>query len=106
IVAMLGALACGSVLAVVLAVVLAPVMAAAQGTRAPAAPVQAAPTQTTPRAPLSLAPSATDVKQREQELEKLRAEQRKAQENEATLKREIEALGDDRRKFNQQIIET
>jgi septal ring factor EnvC (AmiA/AmiB activator) len=48
--------------------------------------------------------SSGNRKQREQELEKLRAEQRKAAENEAQLKREIEALADDRRKFNQQII--
>jgi murein hydrolase activator len=46
------------------------------------------------------------LQQREQELEALRAEQKKALENEAKLKREIEAIGDDRRKFNQQIIDT
>ena len=40
------------------------------------------------------------------ELEALRAEQRKTAENEARLKREIESIGDDRRKFNQQIIDT
>jgi septal ring factor EnvC (AmiA/AmiB activator) len=47
-----------------------------------------------------------DLKRRDQELEALRAEQRKAVETEARLKREIEAIGDDRRKFNQQIIES
>src|SRR5215471_14935852 len=36
----------------------------------------------------------------------LRAEQRRTLENEARLKREIESIGDDRRKFNQQIIDT
>ena len=46
------------------------------------------------------------LRQHERELEALRAEQRKAQENEARLRREIEALADDRRKFNQQIIDT
>jgi septal ring factor EnvC (AmiA/AmiB activator) len=46
------------------------------------------------------------LQQREKELEALRAEQKKALENEARLKREIEAIGDDRRKFNQQIIDT
>ena len=50
--------------------------------------------------------SLDDLKQREQELEGLRTEQKKALENEAKLKREIEAIGDDRRKFNQQIIDT
>src|SRR5262245_3693563 len=56
--------------------------------------------------PPSSPPSLDDLKQREQELEKLRTEQKKALENEAKLKREIEAIGDDRRKFNQQIIDT
>ena len=45
------------------------------------------------------------LKERDKELEALRADQRKASENEAKLKREIEAIGDDRRKFNQQIID-
>src|SRR6516165_8575939 len=43
---------------------------------------------------------------RDKELEALRVEQRKTLEKEARLKREIEAIGDDRRKFNLQIIET
>src|SRR5882757_612935 len=62
-------------------------------------------------APRNETPAASDkqretIKQRDQELEAVRAEQRKALENEAKLKREIEAIGDDRRKFNQQIIDT
>jgi septal ring factor EnvC (AmiA/AmiB activator) len=61
--------------------------------------------------PLDLSPppapaSLEDLKQRDAELEKLRAAQRRTLENEAKLKREIEQIGDDRRKFNQQIIET
>src|SRR5262245_1646725 len=48
---------------------------------------------------------AEALKQREQELEALRTEQRKTLEREAALKREIESIGDDRRKFNQQIID-
>jgi septal ring factor EnvC (AmiA/AmiB activator) len=51
-------------------------------------------------------PSLDTLKQRDKDLEALRAEQRKAVENEARLKREIEAIGDDRRKFNQQMIDT
>jgi septal ring factor EnvC (AmiA/AmiB activator) len=52
-------------------------------------------------------PGALDeLKQRDKELEKLRSEQRRTLENEAKLKREIEQIGDDRRKFNQQIIDT
>ena len=50
--------------------------------------------------------SLDSLKQRDKELEALRAEQRKTLEKEAKLKREIELLGDDRRKFNQQIIDT
>ncbi|MFL6799978.1 MAG: murein hydrolase activator EnvC family protein [Xanthobacteraceae bacterium] len=48
----------------------------------------------------------TDVRdQRGQELEAVRAEQRQILEREASLKHEIELIGDDRRKFNQQIID-
>jgi murein hydrolase activator len=55
----------------------------------------------------SPAPVSLDsLKQRDKELETLRTEQRKTLEKEAKLKREIELMGDDRRKFNQQIIET
>jgi murein hydrolase activator len=50
--------------------------------------------------------SVEALRQHEKELEGLRAEQRKAQENESRLRREIEAIADDRRKFNQQIIDT
>jgi septal ring factor EnvC (AmiA/AmiB activator) len=41
-----------------------------------------------------------------QDLEAIRAEQKKAIEAEARLKREIEAIGDDRRQLNQQLIDT
>src|SRR5262245_19928828 len=50
--------------------------------------------------------SLDTLKTREHELEALRAEQRRTLENEARLKREIESIGDDRRRFNQQLIET
>jgi septal ring factor EnvC (AmiA/AmiB activator) len=50
--------------------------------------------------------SLDSLKQRDKELEGLRAEQRRTLEREARLKREIETIGDDRRKFNQQIIDT
>src|SRR5262245_23857602 len=46
------------------------------------------------------------LKTRDHELEALRAEQRRTLENEARLKREIESIGDDRRRFNQQLIDT
>ncbi len=51
-------------------------------------------------------PSLEGLQQREKELETLRAEQKRTLENEAKLKREIESIGDDRRKFNQQLIDT
>src|ERR1700732_230514 len=51
-------------------------------------------------------PSVEGLRQRDRELEALRTEQRKTLEKEAKLKREIELIGDDRRKFNQQIIDT
>ncbi|MGA7489242.1 MAG: peptidoglycan DD-metalloendopeptidase family protein [Xanthobacteraceae bacterium] len=50
--------------------------------------------------------SVDSLKERDQELERLRTEQRRTLENEAKLKREIESIADDRRKFNQRIIET
>jgi septal ring factor EnvC (AmiA/AmiB activator) len=52
------------------------------------------------------APALDDIQKREKELESLRAEQRRTLENEARLKREIESIGDDRRKFNEQLIGT
>ena len=59
------------------------------------------------QAPVEIPPASLDtLKARDQELEALRAEQRRTLENEARLKREIESIGDDRRKFNQQIIDT
>jgi len=51
-------------------------------------------------------PSLDTLNARERELEGLRAEQRRTLENEARLKREIESIGDDRRRFNQQLIDT
>ena len=50
-----------------------------------------------------LAPSRAE---REQELEALRAEQRKSTELEGKLKGEIDAIGEDRRKLNQALIDT
>ena len=46
------------------------------------------------------------LRQRDQQLEALRGEQRKTAEGEAALKREIEQLGADRRKLNQDLIDT
>src|SRR5437899_1931668 len=68
-----------------------------------AASAQAPPT---PRQAETPPANLDTLKARDQELEALRAEQRRTLENEARLKREIESIGDDRRKFNQQIIDT
>jgi murein hydrolase activator len=46
------------------------------------------------------------LKQREDELKAASERQRKAAENEASLKREIEQIGADRRKLNQDLIDT
>jgi septal ring factor EnvC (AmiA/AmiB activator) len=52
------------------------------------------------------APDPELLRQRDRELQSLRTEQRRTIENESKLRREIEALGEDRRKFNEQLIET
>ena len=46
------------------------------------------------------------LKQREEELKTARDKQRKSAETEATLRREIEQIGADRRKLNQDLIDT
>jgi septal ring factor EnvC (AmiA/AmiB activator) len=53
-----------------------------------------------------LAQSELDaLRQRDQELEAIRLEQKKAAETQAKLKEEIEAIGEDRRKLNQALID-
>lgn len=58
-------------------------------------------------APLSASAQNTvdSLRQREQELEAVRSEQKKAAETEAKLKGEIETIGEDRRKLNQALID-
>jgi murein hydrolase activator len=59
------------------------------------------------RAPTKPWKTDTDaLKQRDQELDAARAQERDSAESQAKLKREIEALGDDRRALNQQLIDT
>jgi len=59
-----------------------------------------------PNVPDASSPSSPEaLKKREQELAALRADQRRSLENEAKLKREIESIGDDRRKLATQLIE-
>jgi murein hydrolase activator len=64
-------------------------------------------TNTKEASPASRDPAALDaLKQRDQELTALRNQQRRALENEAKLKRDIESIAGDRRKFNAQLIES
>jgi septal ring factor EnvC (AmiA/AmiB activator) len=56
--------------------------------------------------PAASEPSATEKAAREQELERLRAEQKKAADNAAKLAAEVEAIGQDRRKLAKTLIET
>ena len=65
----------------------------------PAAAQQAAPTQQ------ATAASPDIIKQREQELEAAREQQRKAAELQQKLKADIAAIGQDRSKLNQQLID-
>src|SRR6478752_3653302 len=51
------------------------------------------------------APSADAIKQREQELEAARAQQKSAAELQEKLKADIAAIGQDRSKLNQQLID-
>ena len=74
------------------------------GALAQTAPAQAPAPQT---APTQAAPSPVDaLKARDQELDAARARQRDLVENQAKLRIEIDALGADRRKFNEQLIDT
>src|SRR5450759_212819 len=56
-------------------------------------------------APQATAPSPDALKQREQELEATRAQQKTAAEAQAKLKADIAAIGQDRSKLNQQLID-
>jgi len=71
----------------------------------PFAAVPWPPTNSGPTAPTPPKPDADALKRRDEELEAARAAQREAAENQAKLRREIEALGDDRRALNQQLID-
>jgi septal ring factor EnvC (AmiA/AmiB activator) len=65
----------------------------------------AASAQTAPQPVQSAAASPDAIKQREQELEAARAEQNRAAEQQARLRAEIAAIGQDRSKLNSQLID-
>ncbi len=71
----------------------------------PVAPTPAAPTaaQTPVAAPQG---DAETVKQHDQELDAVRADERVSAETQAKLRREIETIGENRRALNQQLIDT
>jgi septal ring factor EnvC (AmiA/AmiB activator) len=55
--------------------------------------------------PLAAQSALDALRQRDQELEAIRGEQKKATETQAKLKEEIDAIGEDRRKLNQALID-
>lgn len=79
-------------------------MAQSVMTQAPdAAPTTATPVAATPAT--TTTPSADDIKQRAQELEAARQRQKDAAELQEKLKAEIAAIGQDRSKLNQELID-
>jgi murein hydrolase activator len=58
-----------------------------------------------PSLPLQAQSELDALRQRDQELEAIRIEQKKAAETQAKLKEEIDAIGEDRRKLNQALID-
>jgi septal ring factor EnvC (AmiA/AmiB activator) len=75
----------------------------------PSAFAQTAPAPQIPTNQVPVAPGTSPVdalKARDQELDAARARQRDLVENQAKLRIEIDALGADRRKFNEQLIDT
>lgn len=64
-----------------------------------------APAQTVAPAPQAAAVSPDIIRQREQELQAAREQQRKASEQQEKLKADIAAIGQDRSKLNQQLID-
>ncbi len=55
--------------------------------------------------PLAAQSALDALRQRDQELEAIRGEQKKAADTQAKLKQEIDAIGEDRRKLNQALID-
>ena len=75
--------------------------------QAPASQVPSPSPQSAPETPV--APPQTDadaLKRHDQELDAVRAQERASAESQAKLRREIDAIGDDRRALNQQLIDT
>jgi septal ring factor EnvC (AmiA/AmiB activator) len=77
----------------------------------PASPQTGTTGTTSPETPPAAAPAAKGspkldaLNQREKELQIIRGEQKKAREIESNLRRQVEQIGDDRRKLNRQLID-
>jgi septal ring factor EnvC (AmiA/AmiB activator) len=74
--------------------------------QAPASEVPLRPSTSTPDPAGALQTGADALKQRDQELDAVRAQERTSAESQAKLRREIDAIGDDRHALNQQLIDT
>ena len=71
-----------------------------------APPTDSTPPQQAPAAPAAKgSPKLDALNQREKELQILRGEQKKAREAESNLRRQVDQIGDDRRKLNRQLID-
>jgi septal ring factor EnvC (AmiA/AmiB activator) len=81
-----------------------PVLAAVLAVAAGIASAQSPP-QVPAQAPAAK-PTLEDVRQRDRELEAVRAEQRRSVDAEKRLREEITAIGEDRRKLNQSLIDS
>ena len=77
----------------------------AQTNAATEQPVTTTPAASTAAASTSATPTEDEIKQREQELEAARAQQKSAAELQEKLKADIAAIGEDRSKLNQQLID-
>jgi len=87
----------------------APPAAAARQVPGPAAAPEAPPQAPLPGSAAQPIPHQADtetIKQRDQELDAIRADERASAENQAKLRRQIETIGEDRRTLNQQLIDT
>jgi septal ring factor EnvC (AmiA/AmiB activator) len=80
----------------------------APSTQAPSTQVPSAQVPSPSSAALAAPPQAVadTLKQRDQELDAVRAQERASAESQAKLRHEIEAIGDNRRTLNQQLIDT
>jgi len=67
-------------------------------------PLNIAPAGETPRAPRE-APKTDTLQQRDRELQAIRGEQKKAREAETGLRREVERMGEERRKLARQLVD-